>query len=148
MQNLPAEILRSILAYLTAEDTHATSCALANLRLTSRSLAELVAPYHFKTVPLWFSVTSLENLSALSSNEKMYCDLARADNMAPLTRPVRDTLRTLNSLPYRLRLQTPLRRKRLSASSNAKVIRSMNAISRLSGIVRHVHLTLLARMNC
>ena len=78
MQCLPAEVLRMILSWLTAVDTYEVRCALARLRLVSKWLNDTVTPYYFHTIPLWMSMKSLENLTAVSEHSQMCADLAEA----------------------------------------------------------------------
>ena len=71
LQTLPNELFSIILGYVHAEDTYATRCCLANLRLTCRVFADVVAPRYFKTIPLWVSLKSLQDFTALSATAQM-----------------------------------------------------------------------------
>ena len=68
LQRLPADVFHNVIELLAVEDIYPTRRALAQLRRCCQSFATLIAPYCFKTVPLWMSVKSLQNLNSISQN--------------------------------------------------------------------------------
>lgn len=68
MDRLPLEIIKMVVEYIDTEDDWAVREDLKSLRLVTRQLSDLVTPSLFRTIPLWISLQSLQNLSDIAEH--------------------------------------------------------------------------------
>ena len=72
MPSLPNELLEIIIGHVRGPSSnHRTRRDLGNLRLASKRLNGIATPFLFRTIPLWISLKSLQNLTAVSEHESI-----------------------------------------------------------------------------
>ena len=72
MDRLPTELMRHVMQHVAQDDDHVSRNALKSLRLLNQAYHTVSTPLLFKTMGLWFSLRSLENLSNVSTHPTLY----------------------------------------------------------------------------
>ena len=71
MDRLPPELLTKIVDHTGTDDDHGCRRELKGIRFLTRSLSNIATARLFRTLPLWISQQSLQNLKDVSEHPQM-----------------------------------------------------------------------------
>ena len=71
MYRLPRELLEIVVSSIGTGDDYASREDLKSLRLVTKTLTEIAAVPLFRTLPLWISLKSLQNLSDIADHPQL-----------------------------------------------------------------------------
>lgn len=70
MDRNPVEVLKMVISYVDIDEGFECRKALKSLRLTCKRLSAFACPALFRTIPLWLSIDSLQNLSNIAEHPR------------------------------------------------------------------------------